>query len=86
MQCHNALLAAYIVLTPNDTHSHTIFWGVFRYRSGERLHGMQEVTDSIPLFSTQKALYFVGSTVLFFLHLRMLTMQSVWPYRRSNPR
>ena len=28
---------------------------------------MQEVTGSIPVFSTKKALYFVGSTVLFFL-------------------
>jgi len=28
---------------------------------------MQEVTGSIPLFSTKKALYFVGSMVLFFL-------------------
>ena len=35
--------------------------------SGERLHGMQEVSGSIPLFSTKKALYFVGSMVLFFL-------------------
>ena len=35
--------------------------------SGERLHGMQEVSGSIPLFSTKKALYFVGSTVLFLL-------------------
>ena len=34
---------------------------------GERLHGMQEVSGSIPLFSTKKALYFAGSTVLFFL-------------------
>jgi len=41
--------------------------GVFRYRSGERLHGMQEVTGSIPVISTKKALYFVGSMVLFFL-------------------
>ena len=41
--------------------------GVFWYRSGERLHGMQEVSGSIPLFSTKKALYFVWSTVLFFL-------------------
>ena len=32
---------------------------------GERLHGMQEVTGSIPVFSTKKALYFVGSMVLF---------------------
>jgi hypothetical protein len=31
------------------------------------LHGMQEVTGSIPVFSTKKALYFVGSMVLFFL-------------------
>jgi len=29
--------------------------GVFRYRSGERLHGMQEVSGSIPLFSTKKS-------------------------------
>ena len=28
---------------------------------------MQEVTGSIPVFSTKKALYFVGSIVLFFL-------------------
>ena len=28
---------------------------------------MQEVTGSIPVFSTKKALYFVGSMVLFFL-------------------
>jgi hypothetical protein len=28
---------------------------------------MQEVSGSIPLFSTKKALYFVGSMVLFFL-------------------
>ena len=41
--------------------------GVFRYRSGERLHGMQEVSGSIPLFSTKKAPYFVGSMVLFIL-------------------
>ena len=34
---------------------------------GERLHGMQEVTGSIPVISTKKALYFVGSMVLFFL-------------------
>ena len=33
---------------------------------GERLHGMQEVSGSIPLFSTKKALYFVESIVLFF--------------------
>ena len=31
------------------------------------MHGMQEVSGSIPLFSTKKAPYFVGSMVLFFL-------------------
>ena len=30
---------------------HFRVWGVFRYRSGERLHGMQEVTGSIPVIS-----------------------------------
>ena len=30
---------------------------------------MQEVSGSIPLFSTKKALYFVGSMVLFFFFL-----------------
>ena len=44
---------------------HTSFGGLAQL--GERLHGMQEVSGSIPLFSTKKALYFVGSTVLFFL-------------------
>ena len=31
------------------------------------MHGMQEVTGSIPVISTKEALYFVGSMVLFFL-------------------
>ena len=44
----------FCVLTPNHTHSHTIFWCVFRYRSGERLHGMQEVTGSIPVISISR--------------------------------
>ena len=39
------------VLTPNHTHSHTFFWGAFQGGSGERLHGMQEVTGSIPVIS-----------------------------------
>ena len=43
------------------------YGGAFQGGSGERLHGMQEVSGSIPLFSTKKALYFVGSMVLFFL-------------------
>ena len=44
---------------------HTSFGGLAQL--GERLHGMQEVSGSIPLFSTKKAPYFAGSTVLFFL-------------------
>ena len=44
---------------------HTGYGGLAQL--GERLHGMQEVSGSIPLFSTKKALYFVGSMVLFFL-------------------
>ena len=44
---------------------HTSYGGLAQL--GERLHGMQEVSGSIPLFSTKKALYFVGSMVLFFL-------------------
>ena len=44
---------------------HTSYGGLAQL--GERLHGMQEVSGSIPLFSTKKALYFAGSTVLFFL-------------------
>ena len=47
---------------------HTSFGGLAQL--GERLHGMQEVSGSIPLFSTKKALYFVGSMVLFFLYRR----------------
>ena len=40
---------------PTRQFYHPIFkcGGVFRYRSGERLHGMQEVTGSIPVFSTR---------------------------------
>ena len=33
------------------------------------MHGMQEVTGSIPVISTKEALYFVGSMVLFLLKL-----------------
>ena len=39
--------------------------GVFRYRSGERLHGMQEVSGSIPLFSTKKTLHSLCGVFLF---------------------
>ena len=44
--------------------------GVFRYRSGERLHGMQEVSGSIPLFSTKKTLHSLCSVFLFARLLR----------------
>ena len=43
--------------------------GVFRYRSGERLHGMQEVSGSIPLFSTKNALH-EHRVVRFFLYYK----------------
>ena len=44
--------------------------GVFRYRSGERLHGMQEVSGSIPLFSTKKTLHSLCGVFLFARLLR----------------
>ena len=44
--------------------------GVFRYRSGERLHGMQEVTGSIPVFSTTKTCQRILAGL--FLHIRLL--------------
>ena len=44
--------------------------GVFRYRSGERLHGMQEVTGSIPVFSTRRKSTARKRVVLFFLYRR----------------
>ena len=37
---------------------------------GERLHGMQEVSGSIPLFSTKKTLHSLCSVFLFALLLR----------------
>jgi hypothetical protein len=36
---------------------------------GERLHGMQEVSGSIPLFSTKKPLHNVRAVVFFFPHV-----------------
>ena len=48
--------------------------GVFRYRSGERLHGMQEVTGSIPVISTNEeqnehevTIQMVGNVFVLFL-------------------
>ena len=54
--------------------------GVFRYRSGERLHGMQEVSGSIPLFSTNQeqnehevTIQMVGSVFVLFCELPCVT-------------
>ena len=50
--------------------------GVFWYRSGERLHGMQEVSGSIPLFSTNQeqnehkaAIQMVGNVFILFCEI-----------------
>ena len=58
-----AVIITYVVR--NDSPENPKYGGLAQL--GERLHGMQEVSGSIPLFSTKKALYFVGSMVLFFL-------------------
>ena len=54
--------------------------GVFRYRSGERLHGMQEVSGSIPLFSTNQeqnehevTIQTVGNVFVLFCELPCVT-------------
>ena len=54
--------------------------GVFRYRSGERLHGMQEVSGSIPLFSTNQeqnehevTIQMVGDVFVLFCELPCVT-------------
>ena len=54
--------------------------GVFRYRSGERLHGMQEVSGSIPLFSTNQeqnehevTIQMVGNVFVLFCELPCVT-------------
>ena len=54
--------------------------GVFRYRSGERLHGMQEVSGSIPLFSTNQeqnehevTIQMVGNVFVLFCELSCVT-------------
>ena len=55
------------VLTSNHTHSHTLFWGCVSRWFGRALawHARGHRFDSGILH--QKALYFVGSMVLFFL-------------------
>ena len=54
--------------------------GAFRYRSGERLHGMQEVSGSIPLFSTNQeqnehevTIQMVGDVFVLFCELPCVT-------------
>ena len=54
--------------------------GAFRYRSGERLHGMQEVSGSIPLFSTNQeqnehevTIQMVGNVFVLFCELPCVT-------------
>ena len=54
--------------------------GAFRYRSGERLHGMQEVTGSIPVFSTNQeqnehevTIQMVGNVFVLFCELPCVT-------------
>ena len=55
--------------------------GVFRYRSGERLHGMQEVTGSIPVFSTNQeqnehrtTIQMVGNVFVLFCEIPNVTL------------
>ena len=52
--------------------------GVFRYRSGERLHGMQEVTGSIPVISTRKKSTAQECVVLFLYPFRLCPKASPW--------
>ena len=66
----NHFLAEFGVLTPNRTHSHAFMGGAFQGGSGERLHGMQEVSGSIPLFSTKKTLHSLCGVFLFARLLR----------------
>ena len=55
--------------------------GVFRYRSGERLHGMQEVTGSIPVISTNQeqnehrtTIQMVGNVFVLFCEIPNVTL------------
>ena len=55
--------------------------GAFRYRSGERLHGMQEVSGSIPLFSTNQeqnehrtTIQMVGNVFVLFCEIPNVTL------------
>ena len=55
------------VLTPNHTHSHTLFWGCVSRWFGRALAWHARGHRFDPGILHQKALYFVGSMVLFFL-------------------
>ena len=55
------------VLTPNHTHSHTLFWGCVSRWFGRALAWHARGHRFDPGNLHQKALYFVGSMVLFFL-------------------
>ena len=55
------------VLTPNYTHSHTLFWGCVSRWFGRALAWHARGHRFDPGILHQKALYFVGSMVLFFL-------------------
>ena len=55
------------VLTPNNTHSHTLFWGCDSRWFGRALAWHARGHRFDPGILHQKALYFVGSMVLFFL-------------------
>ena len=55
------------VLTPNHTHSHTLFWGCVSRWFGRALAWHARGHRFDPGILHQKALYFAGSMVLFFL-------------------
>ena len=57
----------FAVLTPNHTHSHTLFWGCVSRWLGRALAWHARGHRFDPGILHQKALYFVGSMVLFFL-------------------
>ena len=57
----------FAVLTPNHTHSHTLFWGCVSRWFGRALAWHARGHRFDPGILHQKALYFVGSMVLFFL-------------------
>ena len=63
----NHFSAGFGVLTPNHTHSHTLLWGCVSRWFGRALAWHARGHRFDPGILHQKALYFVGSMVLFFL-------------------